>query len=477
MKRSKAKTDVNGEDDPYTDTSLISPAFKAVTIAEKMGASQAEVYALRRVIFTCSIEKLEVTFAQRKVQAGMGIRVALDRKVGFSCTSSASEQSIKETIEKALKIARAREEDPRFKSFPSRSKYQKVPGILDKQIREAQIEELIDSGRSLAEVMRTYDKRIQSGSGMLTYITYNRAISNSYGLDLEESDTVVDVRVSSMAKDNGDVSGVDYLELARHASDVDVEQVGKTVSRLAVEQLRRKPIQTKTVDLVLHPHAVGELLSHTLHPAFLGDNLQRNRTPFAGKLGEKVASELISIDDNGVIEKGYASQSFDDEGIARRNTPLIKEGVVESFLYDSLWANKAGIESTGNSSRKDVTGLRTYSSEPTIDTTNVVVKPGDRDFEQMVSEVDEGILVYSIIGAHTSNAASGAFSIAGQTVFRIEHGEIAYPVKEAMIGGSLAQLLGKVSGVANDVTTYEDELRHRVTVSPSIRFTDVRVSA
>jgi PmbA protein len=231
------------------------------------------------------------------------------------------------------------------------------------------------------------------------------------------------------------------------------------------------------VDLILHPHAVGDLFSHTLHPAFLGDNLQRNKTPFAGKLGEKVASELMSVEDNGIIEKGYASQSFDDEGGARRNTPLIRDGVVESFLYDSLWGNKVGTESTGNSTRKDVTGLRTYSSEPIIGTTNVVVKPGDRSFEQLVSEVDEGILVYSIIGAHTSNAASGAFSIAGQTVFRIEHGEIAYPVKEAMIGGSLTQLLSKVSGVANDVTTYEDELRHRVTISPSIRFTDVKVSA
>jgi PmbA protein len=477
MRHDKTRTDVAPDSDPYRDSSLISPAFKAVNVAEKMGASQAEVYTLRRVVSTCSIEKLEVTFAQRKVQGGVGIRVASNKKVGFSCTSSASEQSIKEAIEKALMISRARGEDPRFKSFPSTGKYQKISGILDKQVKEAQMEELISKGRSLAETMRTYDKRIQTGSGMLTYIAYNRAIANSLGLDLEESDTVVDVRVSSMAKDDGDVSGVDYMKLARYASDVDIEEVGRTVSKLTVEQLRRKPIQTKTVDLVLHPHAVGDLFSHTLHPAFLGDNLQRNRTPFAGKLGEKVASELMSVEDNGIIEKGYASQSFDDEGGARRNTPLIKKGVVQSFLYDSLWGNKAGTESTGNSSRKDVTGLRTYSSEPIIDTTNVVVKPGDRSFEQLVSEVDEGILVYSIIGAHTSNPASGAFSIAGQTVFRIEHGEIAYPVKEAMIGGNLTQLLSKVSGVANDVTTYEDELRHRVTISPSIRFSDVKVSA
>lgn len=477
MKRNKTKADATVESEGYIEGALISPAFKAVSVAEKMGADQAEVYALRRVISTCSIEKLEVTFAQRKVQTGVGVRVAIGKKIGFSCTSSASEESIKGSIENALKIARVRDEDPRFKSFPPKSKYVKIPGILDKKVKEAQIEELIDKGRSLAETMRTYDKRIQSGSGMLTYIIYNRAISNSFGLDTEETDTVVDVRVSSMAKENGDVSGADYLGLARYASDVDIEQLGKTASRLTVEQLGRKPIQTKTIDLVLHPHALGQLFSHTLHPAFMGDNLQRGKTPFAGKLGKKVASELISIEDNGIMEKGYASQSFDDEGAARRNTQLIKKGVVDSFLYDSLWANKAGTKSTGNSLRKDNTWMRTYSSEPIIDTTNIVVKPGNKSFDQLIAEVDEGVLFYSLIGAHTSNAASGAFSVAGQSVFRIEHGEIVYPVKEAMIGGNLTELLGKVSGVGNDVTTYEDELRHRVTVTPSIRFSDVKVSA
>jgi PmbA protein len=477
LKRNKIKTGTATESDPNNEVTLISPAFKAVTVAEKMGASQVEIYALRKIISTCSIEKLEVTFAQRKVQSGVGIRVALGKKVGFSCTSNASEQSIRESIEKAIRIARARDEDSRFKSFPSKGKYQKVSSILDKKVKEAQIEDLIDRGRSLAETMRTYDKRIQSGSGMLTYIAYNRAIANSLGLDLEENDTVVNAQVSSMAKEDGDVSGVDYLQLARYADDVDIEELGKTVSRLTVEQLHRKPIQTKTIDLVLHSYAVGDLLTHTLHPAFLGDNLDRNRTPFAGKMSEKVASELISIEDNGILEKGYYSQSFDDEGAARRNTSLIRKGVVESFLYDSLWAGKANTESTGNSVRKDATSPKTYSSEPVIDTTNIVVKAGDRDFDQLVSEVDEGILVYSLIGAHTSNAASGAFSVAGQTVFRIEHGEIVYPVKESMIGGSLTQLLSQVSAVANDVKTYENGLRHRVTISPSIRFSDVKVSA
>ena len=475
MKGDKVRADAVAKG--YSEGTLISPAFKVVSLAEKMGADQVEVYAVRRVISTCSVEKLEVTFAQRKVQTGVGVRVALGRKIGFSSTSSASEESIKRSIEDALKIARAREEDSRFKSFPPKNKYQKIPGILDRKVKEARIEELIDKGRSLAETMKTYDERIQSGSGMISYIVYSRAISNSWGLDTEETDTVVDVRVSSMAKANGDVSSGDYLGLARYAADVDIEQVGKTASRLTVEQLGRKPIQSKAMELVLHPHAVGQLFSHTLHPAFMGDNFQRGKTPFAGRLGKKVASELISIEDNGVMEKGYASQSFDDEGTARGNTQLIRKGVVDAFLYDSLWANKAGTKSTGNSIRKDNTWMRTYSSEPVIDTTNIVVKPGDRSLEQLIAEVDEGILVYALIGAHTSNAASGAFSIAGQSVFRIEHGETVYPVKEAMIGGNLIELLGKVSGVGNDVTTYEDELRHRVTVTPSIRFSDVKVSA
>jgi PmbA protein len=477
VKTGKSKKEITGESSSGMDASLVPVASKAVTTAEKMGAAQVEAYALRRVISTCSIEKLEVTFAQRKVQAGVGIRVALEKRIGFSCTSSLSDGPIKETIEKALKVARAKEDDPRFDSFPSKSHYQEVPGIFDKQVKESPIEDLISRGRSLAETMRESDKRIKSGSGTLAYIAYNRGIANSSGVDLEEADTVVDCRVSSMAKDDGDVSGVDYLELGRNAGDVDVERVGATVSKLTVDQLARKPIETKNMDLVLHSYAIGELFSHTLHPAFMGDNLSRKRTPFAGKLGEKLVSELISIDDNGIITNGLASQSFDDEGNPRRNTNLIEKGVVKSFVYDSLWANQAKEQSTGNSCRKEGTGLRTYGSEPVIETTNIVVNRGDRSFDELVSEVDDGVLAYMVLGAHTSNPASGAFSIAGQTVFRIEHGEITYPVKEAMMGGNLIQLLSHVTGVANDVRTYEDELRHRVTIAPSLRFSDLKISA
>jgi PmbA protein len=456
---------------------LASMASKAVDSAEKKGASQAEAFALRRIISSCFIEKLEVTFAQRKVQSGVGIRVALGKRIGFSCTSNLSEQPMKQTIEKALNIAHAKEEDPRFSSFPSMGTYQKVKGIADKEVKDSEIEHLIEKGMTVAEAMRDYDKRVQAGSGTITYIAYSRAIANSSGADMEETETVVDARVSSMAKSDGDVAGVDYLELARNSKDVNFEQLGTTVSKLCVDQLARKPIETKTMDLILHSYAVGDLFSHTIHPAFMGDNLQRNRTPFANKLGKKIFPDLISIEDNGVLEKGYASQSFDDEGNPRRSTPLIEGGVIKSFLYDSIWANQAGTESTGNSCRKDNTGLRTYGSEPTIETSNIVVKPGTKDLEKLISEVDEGILAYTVIGAHTSNAMTGAFSIAAQTAFKIEHGEISYPIKEAMLGTDIVQLLGKTVDVGSDIRTFEDELRHRVTITPSIRFKEVKISA
>ncbi|WXG43617.1 MAG: TldD/PmbA family protein [Promethearchaeati archaeon SRVP18_Atabeyarchaeia-1] len=477
MANIKARTGPGEQSKLNSYLGLAPTASKAVARAEKTGATQAEAFALRRVISACFIERLQVTFAQRKVQSGLGIRVAMGKKLGFSCTSNLSEKPMNETIEKALRTARAREEDPRFKAFPAKGTYQKVRGISDKQVRNAQIEELIDKGRTLAEAMRNYDKRVESGSGTITYITYNRAIANSAGVDLEETETLVDARVSSMAKGDGDVSGVDYLQLARNSSDVDVEQLGKTVSKLCVDQLARKPIETRSMDLVLHSYAVGDLFAHTIHPAFMGDNLQRNKTPFAGKLGKKILSDLISIEDNGVIEKGFASQSFDDEGNPRKNTRLIEKGVINSFLYDSLWANQANTKSTGNSTRKDVTGLRTYSSEPIIETSNIVVRPGTKDLEKLISEVEDGVLAYTVIGAHTSNQVSGAFSIGVQTAFKIEGGEIKYPVKEAMIGSDIVQLLRNVNEVGNDVRTYEDELRHRVTITPSIRFSNVKISA
>nr|MDO8134085.1 TldD/PmbA family protein [Candidatus Njordarchaeum guaymaensis] len=477
MKSKKSSISDTRKSDSPSDSSLAAVSARAVAQAEKIGATQAEAFALRSTISTCFIEKLEVTSAQRKVQTGIGIRVALGKRIGFSCTSSLSEQSIKETIEKALKIAHAREEDPRFKTFQTQGSCQKVLGIFDKRVRESQTDELISEGRLLAEASRNYDKRIHSGSGSLRNVVYDRTIANSLGVELEESDTVVSLEMSVMAKDNSEVSSGAYAESARSLGDVGVERVGFTASRLAVEQLRRKPIETKAMDLVMHSYAIGDLLSNTLHPAFMGDNLIRSRTPFAGKLAKKVVSELVSVDDSGVVDKGLATQSFDDEGTPTRRTPLIEKGVVKSFLYDSIWANQAKTQSTGNASRKAADGLRTYGSEPVIDTTNIVVKPGNKSFEELVSEIDAGILTYYVSGAHTANQVSGAFSVAAETAFKIEHGEITYPVKEAMIGGDLIQLLSKVSQVANDVRASNFNLRYRVTITPSIRFSDIKISA
>jgi PmbA protein len=477
MKSTKSKVDGSKGGGSALEISLAAVGDRAVAQAEKMGATQAEAFTLRSMISTCSIEKLEVTIAERKAQTGIGIRVASGKRIGFSCTSSLSDQSTKEAIEKAFKIARSKEEDPRFKSFPSNSGSKRVAGIFDKKIEESQIEDLIGKGRSFAEAARNYDKRIQTGSGALTSILYERAISNSLGVDLEESDTVFSSYMSTMAKDESEVSSGQYMESSRNLSDVDVERVGKMASKLAIQQLKRKSIETKTMDLVMHPYAIGDLLGNTLHSAFMGDNLMRNRTPFATKSDQKVISEFVSVDDDGTIDRGLGSQSFDDEGTPRRKTQLIDRGVVKSFLYDSLWASQAKTESTGNSHRKAPGGTKTYGSEPVIDTTNVVVGPGNRSFEELLSEVNEGIFTYYLIGAHTANEASGGFSVALQTAFKIDHGEIAYPVKEAMIGGNLVQFLNKVSAVGNDVRSTPFNIRNRITITPSIRFSGVKISA
>jgi PmbA protein len=477
MKSTKSKERHSKEASAAPEIRLAEVSARAVAQAEKMGASQAEAFSLRSVISTCSIEKLEVTIAERKIQTGIGIRVASGKRIGFSCTSSMSDKSVDGTAEKAIKIARSKEEDSAFKSFPTHNGLKRVAGILDRKIVESQIEDLIEEGRSLAETAKNHDKRIQTGSGVLTSILYDRAIANSLGVELEESDTVFNSYMSTMAKDEGEVSSGQYMMSARNINEVEIDQVGTMASKLAVEQLKRKPIATKSMDLVMHPYALGDLLGNTFHPAFLGDNLMRNRSPLAGKLGQSAISELVSVDDNGTIDKGLCSQSFDDEGTPRRKTTLVSKGVIKAFLYDSHWASRARTESTGNSQRKGPGGTKTYGSEPTIDTTNIVIKPGDSNFEKLLSEVDDGIFTYYLIGAHTANEASGAFSVAVQTAFKIERGEIAYPIKQAMLGGTLLQFLSKVSAVGSDVMSTPFNLRNRVTTTPSIRFSDVKISA
>ena len=211
--------------------------------------------------------------------------------------------------------------------------------------------------------------------------------------------------------------------------------------------------------------AFRSLIYYTLINAVKADYVQRERSALKDKIGEKVASELVTVYDDGLLDGGLLTRKFDGEGVPCQKTLVIDKGVLKNFLYDNYTANKAGAESTGNASR---TGLSSYASTPVLEASNFTFKGGDRTAEELVGEVEEGLLVYGLQGAHSSNPESGEFSVVATPVWKIEGGNVAYAVRGAMLTGVVFDVLRNVSALGNNVRKLGQ------LVAPWIRVENVR---
>ena len=227
--------------------------------------------------------------------------------------------------------------------------------------------------------------------------------------------------------------------------------------------LKTKPIETKSTKLILTQFALQDLLSYTLVNAVKADSVQRNQSPFKGKIGEKVASENLTIYDDGLFPGGMRTWMFDGEGVPSQKTPLIEKGVLRNFLYDNYSAKKDGKESTGNASRAG------YLSTPSVDITNFHIMPGTKSSDEMLSQVDDGLIIYYLQGAHSSNPVSGEFSVVATPAWKIKNGEITYASRGVMLAGNIFEVLKNVSLIASN------ERQMGQLISPWIQVENVRV--
>ncbi|MBS7616117.1 TldD/PmbA family protein, partial [Candidatus Bathyarchaeota archaeon] len=289
------------------------------------------------------------------------------------------------------------------------------------------------------------------------------AIANSNGVLGFDHGTIIECSLATIAQEKGEVTPVCFEFNAERSYKIDPEWVGKQAARLAASALKAKRIETKNTNVVFANFALQQLLYYTLINAVKADYVQRNQSAFKDKIGEKVASEAVTIYDDGLLDGGLRTWKFDGEGVPQQKTLIIEDGVLHNFIYDNYTAKKEGKESTGNASRAG------YLSTPNVEATNFHILPGKKSPEELIGEIDDGLLAYSLQGAHSSNPASGEFSVVATPAWKIKNGEIAYAAKGAMIAGNVFQVLTKISALANN------ERKIGQLVAPWILVEDVKV--
>jgi PmbA protein len=266
--------------------------------------------------------------------------------------------------------------------------------------------------------------------------------ANSRGFAGEYRTSHCSVSVAPVARDGESMERDYWYTLARGFDGLEPpEQVGRTAAQRALRRLNPVKVETQRVPVVFEPGAARTLLEN-LFDAVHGMSIYRHESFLAGKLGEKVASESVTVVDDGTIPGLFGAQPFDDEGVPSRRTVVIERGVLKSYLLNTYAARKLGMKTTGNASR----GL---TGNAGIGHGNFFVEAGVQSPERILAGVPNGFYVTELMGFGV-NIVTGDYS-RGAAGLWIRGGELAFAVSEVTIAGNLKDMLPALEAVGTDL--------------------------
>jgi PmbA protein len=434
----------------------------AVDGARRGGADEAEAFAASGRGLNVELQKNDIHIAKSASADGLGIRVFKDRKLGFAYANSLDEGSVRESVERALAIAAA---SPRDESngLPDPVPLAALDGLYDPAVEAIGVGEVVEQALSMLRAARGFDPRVSVDGGGLAAQHGVKAAVSSRGVRAEERGSSLHCVIMGMAKDGDVISSFDFqFEGSRLATGIDPVAVARRFAENVVGSLGAVKGATFRGPVILAPKSAAEIVSYPVEYAVRASSVQKETSKFRGRLGETVASELLTVADDSRLPDGFASSSFDREGLAPQVLSLIEGGVLRHFLYDGYTARKEGRRSTGHAAGG-------AGSVPSIGTTNVVWRSGDTALEAMIAGVDRGILVTRFSG--NVDPVSGDFSGAVKGGRMIRAGRLAEPLCGTMIAGNTFELLHAVSAVSRE----SEKLFG--TVMPYLRMDDVAVTS
>lgn len=397
-----------------------------------------EIYIDESKSIELDSRKEELNFAKEEIERGVGIRVIKNNKVGFAFTSNMDK--IAETAAQSIENTKLNKTDENY-AFAEVEEIPSVKKVYDKKFNDLSLDESIEFLKNTIDT--TIDQGCDiTGSGF-SAAEGKSLILNSNGVSIENEGTGFGIGLSVTTQKDGKIATA-YNSQSSRFFDLDGEKLAIEACNLAKSSLDTKPIETNDYSVVLDYYAAIGLLQ-TFMGVFDGESVMRGRSILKDKMDSQIANSNLTITDNPLLEKGLCTSKCDGEGSASQKTDLIKEGVLNSFIYDIYTANKSGVKTTSN-------GLRdSYLSTPMISPTNLEFK-----FKDMkdLSEVNKGVLTTSVLGAHTANPISGDFSVEASNAFKIENGELTDPINKAMISGNIFEIMKKVEGIKSEIKQY-----------------------
>ena len=434
----------------------------AVKEAEAQGADDAEAYAAVSAESEVFIENNDLKQAKSQAISSIGIRVLLNGSLGFYSVNRLSKDDVKGAVSMAIKVARVSPKD-RYNSLPSRSKVRLLRGIYDRKAESFEASDAAGLAAEMLQAAKSYDSRVSVDSGTLASALATHALANSNGIELKERISTFSWSIMGMAIADSNVSSFDFQSGGSHfVKDIDARRASVEFAETVVNSLGTQRITSFRGEMLLTPSAVNELVEEVISYSINSDAVQKKSSQFAGKLGNKVSSELLAVEDDATNTEGLGAASFDREGVPHKRNAVIEKGVLKKFLYNTYTARKDGVRSTGNASGST-------SSPPSVSATNFIIRPGRSTIDALVSEMENGIIISRFSG--NVNPVNGDFSGVVKGGRLVKNGEIKHAVKEVMMAGNVFDALRHLTGVSREQKAIFDS------ILPYMRFDNVSFTA
>jgi PmbA protein len=431
---------------PKLETDLKEVATDIVTRAMKGGATAAECVVREGDEFSTLVRLGQVETLKESGSRAIGVRVFFGQRAASTYSSDFSRAGLDRMLSSALELAKITSEDP-FGGIPPAEQLGQIAGDLDlyhEDVYSLPGPERIDYARRTEKAALDFDARIKnSEGGSFDAATGHKVLANSHGFVGEYSRSYCSVAAVPIAQtEDGGMQRDYWFSVARMLKKLDApEKVGRIAAERTIRRLGARRVKTARVPVVFDPMVSTSILEH-IFEGINGDSVYRGASFLAGKLGEKIAGDNVTVIDDGTIPGGFGTSPFDGEGIPTRRTVVIENGVLKSYLLNTYTAKKLGLQTTANASR----GL---AGTPGIGPGNYFLQPGEKTAKDLIAGIKEGLYVTEFLGQGV-NLVTGDYS-RGASGLWISNGELGYPVEEITVAGNLKELFFNISEIASDL--------------------------
>jgi TldD protein len=411
-----------------------------------LGASYAEIRAQENNNTFLSIRDAQVESVSVSTEKGAAIRVLVNGAWGFSTTNSLAHDNLKRAAKSALNMAKVASKNVREPALlaPVKVVKDKAGVEFKKDPRDINVTTKIRDLLSISNLCLNFDKKIRSVTINYADLATNQTFATTEGAFIEQLKMFVwnycwvtgkSKNVMASARDEIGTHGYELFD------DDPPEQIAERVSRKVIQQLEAKTPKDGSFPAIMGTNLVG-VFAHEALGHICEADLTLSGSALMGKLGQKIASEKVTVYDSALIPEGFGALKYDDEGVLGQKTILIKEGTLVGLMHNRETAAKMEMKPTGNARAQD------FRVPPLIRMRHTCFETGDYSFEELLEDIKFGYYLEAFRGGQAN--LDGTFTVGVQNAFEIVKGEIGKPVRNIGISGNTLETLKQIDACGKD---------------------------